>query len=73
MHAPSDDSLPGPASLTASGVVPCSPASRSAGAVVSRRGRVSRMARGWPSSQSSSSPNDRRSRRCCAAGYGASR
>ena len=47
-----------------SGAVPRSPASRSAGSAVSRRGKVSRIASGWPSSQSSSSPNDRRSRRC---------
>ena len=69
MHAPSEDSLPSPASSSVGrGVVPCSPASRSAGPVVSRRGRVSRIASGWPFSQSSSSPNDRCSRRSWAAG-----
>ena len=39
------------------------PGQQVAGSVVSRRGRVSRIASGWPSSHSSSSPNDRRSRR----------
>ncbi len=49
------------------------PAARPAGLPgrwLSRRGRVSRIASGWPSSQSSSSPNDRRSRGRCAAGNG---
>ena len=74
MLAASDVGRPAPASSRpGSGVVPRRPASRAAGSVVSRRGRVSRIASGWPSSQSSRSPNERRSRRRRAAGYGSSR
>ena len=74
MHAPSEDSRPVPASLSPGrGMVPRSSANRSTGSVVSRRGRVSRMARGWPSSHSSNSPNDRCALRGCAAGQAASR
>ena len=65
---------PGPASSVAGQrTVPSARRAGLPGRSVSRRGRISRIASGWPSSHSIRSPNDRRSRRCCAAGNGASR
>ena len=68
MLAASDVARSSPSSPPGSGVVPRRPSSSASGVLASKRGKISRMLSGCPSSHTSSSPNARRARRWAAAG-----